>query len=230
MAPKRKRETELSQAEVWDDSALIRSWDEALEEYKMYHSIHARGEDVGQILEGLKKQKLLESSMGATGPEEATKEDASLEEAEEGEIDNQPEEIDTSKARDIPMETTTVEAEASNGQDTTPDINGIDLPRDQTAPQIGQYGVSAVVKRNAHIIITNYVKLNVMSRTTSLYNLEEAEVRHGHRSDCTSRTSGPTAAGFAASYEANNYVEERHNAMNYRHDNGANAVDDCRLR
>ena len=26
---------ELSQAEVWDDSALLRSWDEALEEYKV---------------------------------------------------------------------------------------------------------------------------------------------------------------------------------------------------
>lgn len=26
---------ELSQAEIWDDSALLRSWDEALEEYKV---------------------------------------------------------------------------------------------------------------------------------------------------------------------------------------------------
>jgi len=26
---------ELSQAEVWDDSALLQSWDEALEEYKV---------------------------------------------------------------------------------------------------------------------------------------------------------------------------------------------------
>jgi len=26
---------ELSQAEIWDDSALLQSWDEALEEYKV---------------------------------------------------------------------------------------------------------------------------------------------------------------------------------------------------
>ena len=26
---------ELSQAEIWDDSALLRSWDDALEEYKV---------------------------------------------------------------------------------------------------------------------------------------------------------------------------------------------------
>ncbi|MCJ1361566.1 hypothetical protein MMC16_000666 [Acarospora aff. strigata] len=41
---------ELSQAEVWDDSALLRSWDEALEEYKLYHSIHARGEKVEDVI------------------------------------------------------------------------------------------------------------------------------------------------------------------------------------
>jgi hypothetical protein len=40
----------LSQAEIWDDSALIRSWNDALAEYEYYHSIHARGEDVEEIL------------------------------------------------------------------------------------------------------------------------------------------------------------------------------------
>ncbi|KAH0843101.1 hypothetical protein FOPE_08191 [Fonsecaea pedrosoi] len=41
---------ELSQAEIWDDSALIRSWNDAVAEYEYYHSIHARGEDVEEIL------------------------------------------------------------------------------------------------------------------------------------------------------------------------------------
>ncbi|KIW82466.1 hypothetical protein Z517_05493 [Fonsecaea pedrosoi CBS 271.37] len=41
---------ELSQAEIWDDSALIRSWNDAVTEYEYYHSIHARGEDVEEIL------------------------------------------------------------------------------------------------------------------------------------------------------------------------------------
>jgi hypothetical protein len=40
----------LSQAEIWDDSALIRSWNDALAEYDYYHSIHARGEDVEEVL------------------------------------------------------------------------------------------------------------------------------------------------------------------------------------
>ena len=30
-----KKRKQLSQAEVWDDSALIQSWDDALEEYKV---------------------------------------------------------------------------------------------------------------------------------------------------------------------------------------------------
>ncbi|ROT42470.1 hypothetical protein SODALDRAFT_16329 [Sodiomyces alkalinus F11] len=33
----------LAHDEIWDDSALIESWNEALNEYKKYHSIHAKG-------------------------------------------------------------------------------------------------------------------------------------------------------------------------------------------
>ena len=59
----------MSHAEIWDDSALVESWNEALEEYKVYlhltcyiyshsninlsqhyHSIHARGEKVEDVL------------------------------------------------------------------------------------------------------------------------------------------------------------------------------------
>ncbi|KAJ5231474.1 uncharacterized protein N7469_006062 [Penicillium citrinum] len=36
--------------EIWDDSALVRSWDEAVEEYQLYHSIHAKGENVEDVL------------------------------------------------------------------------------------------------------------------------------------------------------------------------------------
>jgi hypothetical protein len=32
---KKKKQRELTQAEIWDDSALIRSWDEAVEEYNV---------------------------------------------------------------------------------------------------------------------------------------------------------------------------------------------------
>ncbi|KAL2203613.1 SMN family protein Smn1 [Sarocladium strictum] len=33
----------LTHEEMWDDSALIDSWNDALAEYKKYHSIHAKG-------------------------------------------------------------------------------------------------------------------------------------------------------------------------------------------
>ncbi|ODH25673.1 hypothetical protein ACO22_05164 [Paracoccidioides brasiliensis] len=45
--PKRKL---LTQEEIWDDSALIQSWDDAVEEYNLYHSIQARGENVDDVL------------------------------------------------------------------------------------------------------------------------------------------------------------------------------------
>ncbi|KAI9756359.1 MAG: hypothetical protein M1815_003782 [Lichina confinis] len=40
----------LSNDEIWDDTALIQSWDDALEEYKLYHSIQARGERIEDVL------------------------------------------------------------------------------------------------------------------------------------------------------------------------------------
>jgi hypothetical protein len=43
-------ERELTHNEIWDDSALINSWDEALEEYKKYHSIHKNGGNVKDLL------------------------------------------------------------------------------------------------------------------------------------------------------------------------------------
>ncbi|KAK4121793.1 hypothetical protein N657DRAFT_647281 [Parathielavia appendiculata] len=39
-----------SHEEIWDDSALVESWNQALEEYKRYHSVHAKGGTVDGIL------------------------------------------------------------------------------------------------------------------------------------------------------------------------------------
>lgn len=60
-------EDNATHEEVWDDSALVDSWNEALQEYEVkdsnpvmgywlietqkYHSIHARGERVEKVLE-----------------------------------------------------------------------------------------------------------------------------------------------------------------------------------
>ncbi|KAH7247988.1 hypothetical protein FSOLCH5_002290 [Fusarium solani] len=43
------KQENLTHEELWDDSALIDSWNEALEEYKKYHSIHARGGSVRDL-------------------------------------------------------------------------------------------------------------------------------------------------------------------------------------
>ncbi|KAI7197419.1 hypothetical protein KC343_g11283 [Hortaea werneckii] len=42
---------DLSHEEVWDDSDLVKSWNEALAEYKKYHSLAAKGEKVDLVLE-----------------------------------------------------------------------------------------------------------------------------------------------------------------------------------
>ncbi|KAL2131585.1 hypothetical protein VTI74DRAFT_4826 [Chaetomium olivicolor] len=42
-------ETAPTHEEIWDDSALVESWNQALEEYKKYHSIHANGGTVDDI-------------------------------------------------------------------------------------------------------------------------------------------------------------------------------------
>ncbi|KAG6065033.1 hypothetical protein E4U32_007841 [Claviceps aff. humidiphila group G2b] len=39
----------LSHEEVWDDSALIDSWNEALAEYKKYHSVFAKGGSIRDL-------------------------------------------------------------------------------------------------------------------------------------------------------------------------------------
>ncbi|GKU04153.1 survival motor neuron 1 [Fusarium langsethiae] len=44
-----KKQENLTHEEVWDDSALIDSWNEALQEYKKYHSIHAKGGSVRDL-------------------------------------------------------------------------------------------------------------------------------------------------------------------------------------
>ncbi|KAI9771336.1 MAG: hypothetical protein M1840_002306 [Geoglossum simile] len=56
----------LSQEEIWDDSSLLQSWDEALNEYKLYHSIHVRGQTVEEYLESEEPRGIDD---GLEGPE-----------------------------------------------------------------------------------------------------------------------------------------------------------------
>ncbi|KAF3074567.1 Survival motor neuron-like protein 1 [Trichoderma lentiforme] len=42
-------ESDPHHEEVWDDSLLIDSWNQALKEYKKYHSIHAKGGNIRDL-------------------------------------------------------------------------------------------------------------------------------------------------------------------------------------
>ncbi|KAH7356662.1 hypothetical protein BKA65DRAFT_211789 [Rhexocercosporidium sp. MPI-PUGE-AT-0058] len=45
-----------SHSQIWDDSSLVNSWNDALEEYKKYHSIKARGENIEKVLKEVEKK------------------------------------------------------------------------------------------------------------------------------------------------------------------------------
>jgi len=61
---KKPRNRALAQEEIWDDSALIESWNEAAAEYEFYHSIAAKGEDVEEVLRQaeLDEQEILKAT------------------------------------------------------------------------------------------------------------------------------------------------------------------------
>ncbi|GIZ44554.1 hypothetical protein CKM354_000774900 [Cercospora kikuchii] len=50
---------ELTHDELWDDSALVNSWNDAFEEYKKYHSLAQKGEKVEVAQESESKAPVL---------------------------------------------------------------------------------------------------------------------------------------------------------------------------
>ncbi|RSL64202.1 hypothetical protein CEP53_004159 [Fusarium sp. AF-6] len=83
------KQENLTHEELWDDSALIDSWNEALEEYKKYHSIHARGGSVRELKsksqasvkhesspDRLQDVEIIEPEQPSTSAQEAENEDA----------------------------------------------------------------------------------------------------------------------------------------------------------
>lgn len=80
-------QVDLSHEEVWDDSALIDSWNEALQEYKKYHSIHAKGGSVRDL-----------EPKNRTTPKPETESDQPEESLEDTEIAGGPRVADKGKA------------------------------------------------------------------------------------------------------------------------------------
>lgn len=89
-----KKRKQLSQSEVWDDSALLQSWDDALAEYKLYHSIHARGERVEDIIREAEAEeqdaRLTDDGLHQAKAGMQTN-GISSEELEDGELEEEPE-------------------------------------------------------------------------------------------------------------------------------------------
>ncbi|KAJ2966160.1 hypothetical protein NQ176_g10279 [Zarea fungicola] len=68
---------DLNGDDMWDDSALVASWNEALDEYKKYHSIHAKGGSIKEL-------QALSASKKTVKPEEdaSSADDVAMEEGE----------------------------------------------------------------------------------------------------------------------------------------------------
>ncbi|KAK5127502.1 hypothetical protein LTR85_006841 [Meristemomyces frigidus] len=66
-----KQKKDLSHEEVWDDSVLVNSWNEALEEYKKYHSLAAKGEKVNVVLDNAEAGLLDDEASEAVKLEQA---------------------------------------------------------------------------------------------------------------------------------------------------------------
>ncbi|KAI5299319.1 hypothetical protein KEM55_002315 [Ascosphaera atra] len=72
----------LTEEEIWDDSALLQTWDDAVQEYERYHSIHARGEDIEEVLKRAEEGVLKE---GHGNDHEAADASASVQPDKQGE-------------------------------------------------------------------------------------------------------------------------------------------------
>ncbi|KAL9125552.1 MAG: hypothetical protein Q9217_005263 [Psora testacea] len=87
-----KKRKQLSQAEIWDDSSLLQTWEDALEEYKLYHSIHAKGERVEDVIKSAEREEESVHSMTNGGGDNVAGKEAIEgigEELEDGELEEE---------------------------------------------------------------------------------------------------------------------------------------------
>ncbi|EYE97846.1 uncharacterized protein EURHEDRAFT_472133 [Aspergillus ruber CBS 135680] len=123
MGKKKNATKPLTQEEIWDDSALVRTWEEAVEEYKLYHSIHAKGENVEDVL----RQAEAEESEGRISQAEEEQQEQQMEtddvEAPEVVLDQAGQDVleDTTESYQPPEANPIAEAGTGTGPaDATP--------------------------------------------------------------------------------------------------------------
>ncbi|KAG4027894.1 hypothetical protein MFRU_026g00750 [Monilinia fructicola] len=115
-------------AEVWDDSTLVDSWNEALQEYERYHSIHARGERVEDVLNEFEDSSNgVEGAMSADsgeGFEEPLEEKITAQSEFEKTDDHTPTETEPKVDAQPAVEETEPHAPSSNAPTLPPQLIG----------------------------------------------------------------------------------------------------------
>ncbi|KAJ9141978.1 hypothetical protein NKR23_g7555 [Pleurostoma richardsiae] len=61
------RADEMTHDDIWDDSVLIESWNQALDEYKKYHSIHAHGGRIEDLSEAIQTRQIAKPETSESG-------------------------------------------------------------------------------------------------------------------------------------------------------------------
>ncbi|KAJ5144081.1 Survival motor neuron [Penicillium bovifimosum] len=106
----KNKKTHLTHAEIWDDAALVQSWDDAVEEYEvshgtlsardlqltwwqLYHSVHAKGENLEEVLKKAEESGTIDDVQVADKPDGTVADDHAVQPKDEDismNIDEQP--------------------------------------------------------------------------------------------------------------------------------------------
>lgn len=191
----------LSHEEIWDDSALIRSWDDAVKEYEFYHSIHARGEDVDEVLRQAELAELEETrrrmGRGGDGGEQEGKlngDGGDGESEEEGEIDEDPE-ADNVKADTKISTTTAILADPSpTTQQSTTIKQTLPVP-DQPPPNPIDITMTDPSNQHSDSNITVNPSASAIQPDQTLENLKMAYYWAGYYSGLYDSQRGKVAGG-----------------------------------
>ncbi|KAI4285153.1 MAG: hypothetical protein L6R35_004727 [Caloplaca aegaea] len=182
-----KKRKHLSHEEIWDDSALVDSWNAALQEYQLYHSIHARGERVEDIVKEAKASDLSltgeEQDAGHTSPN-MTNCLPDLGNLEDGEVEDNDGRVDTSVATGATVELVHDREEVLEQQHHVPSPTRQNRAYDTAAP----HGIPATLMNGEDESLKNLMmSWYYAGYYTGLYE--------GHKQYSTKATNGGGSEG-----------------------------------
>ncbi|KIW05244.1 uncharacterized protein PV09_03780 [Verruconis gallopava] len=121
---------DLNDASAWDDSELINTWDEALEEYKRYHSIHLSGKRLDEVLSKEEWEQVLAQrrALRKGAHNRTVRHDQDGDAQSNIDVDENEKDMSMSPERDIPIEV------AIKQQEPVPQHDGDSPSRAQAQP------------------------------------------------------------------------------------------------